>query len=1063
MLKHLFSAFACAILALRASAAPSPAATQAWVAKYVAERNGVVKWGVEVDGTNLEVEVRFTSEVRRALRVESSGDPRIPVGECFAYTAPGVYQNTTNEFCDAVCVERVAVGWCFPDGYSLAVATNGSSVTTNVVASKTNWLYRTAATFSAGSSRYRGFRSGGAFRCVDVADTNNAAEVVLVPHRQTAAERSATLAPRPSVSWLSLLVPSACAGWTPGHWEYTGNVKDDAENGCWLYEVRRHYYYYPQADAVESATLSVNGMPLELDVSGVVEQPPADSDYCDFSAPGGDLAADIANALVDGLVDQRGMDRDRAAAWCQRLLSAQSSAFEDLLRKFAALQSDLGNGAPAECPEYDDIVVPKSKEEETTDEAPDVPQPPALSQCSHPRCAPGSGCGNWTCADCGAKLPGPATHAWEDRNGHCARCGNSFGGIDCPASSGDRAMHYFGVAYGGTADGCRCKNGRIWSPHADPVKDEKWTSDEDRHWHVKRCKTCGWQGTVDEDAHAASPDAGWQDNENGTCSPHSVCSVCGYDMGAAGEPQPHSGSPTGSAVMVDDGYHALEYECSRCKTKFLGSPSAHTYALAAPPDSCENAGDVHAWDAPCDLAAFGCSKVARQTAPHGDWTDAGRWGSTATNHWRVEKCGRCDKERQGEASSHSWQWRLSTSKAQNDVMVCGDCGYSEIRPHVWHYADMVHWCANGSGHLMEAHSGGDPCSVCGYSASNVSQRSYCAGGCGCYSWWTEDSGGNVVAGPFESCAAGFANGSCQCGPCRDGHCNLCLCCHVYSFGLNKILSICDPDLDDGTALPVIRAYMQGITGVDMDDPVLNVGEGALEGAFAGFANLRTFKANYVTNIADMGCAGCFSNCPALSSVQFARLEHAGALAFNGAFVGCSALDAIDYPALKRADFRSFYRAFDSADMVATFPALQTVGDNAFQECGLTNLVLPSVTKVYSAAFYDVRGRISLPALRGNNVVSEFQGCFAALELPNLETVGRGMFLMYGGTALNLPAVTNMNSAVQAFDISSVSDLSLPSMTVDEVSAAQALCEEYPWFSLMRGCIIHCSDGDITVP
>ena len=146
MIKHAFNALACALLALHASAAPSPAATQAWVRKYVAEHAVAAKPAPVIEastvwrGTNVSLRISFSQRTNAALRVVSSGDPKMPAGVCFAKTAPNLYQNYTNANCDAITVARRIT--------SLSVSTNSTPWKTN-----RNWS--TYADFAVDGAHYR--------------------------------------------------------------------------------------------------------------------------------------------------------------------------------------------------------------------------------------------------------------------------------------------------------------------------------------------------------------------------------------------------------------------------------------------------------------------------------------------------------------------------------------------------------------------------------------------------------------------------------------------------------------------------------------------------------------------------------------------------------------------------------------------------------------------------------------------------------------------------------------------------------------------------------------------
>ena len=1059
MLKHLCSALACA-LAYASPAAPSPAATQAWVKNFLAQREAernVMRWSATIDGTNAEVELRFATEERRALRVSSSGDPRMPVGECFARTARGLYQNATNAFCDAVSIERVRVGWLFPDGYALAVATNGAAVTTNVVAATTNWLYRSAAAFSVGGSLYRGFRDGNAYRCVDVGDTNNTAEIDLVPHRQTAAERAATLTPRPSVSWLSILIPSANAGWTPGEWIATGNVVDDAANNQWLYEFERHYYFTPMSGGVDSLTVTINGVAAELPLSGFPELPPADSDYCEFSSgftPDFDFADTLYKALAQALEEYFGMTPELARRWADRLVDAQPDAVvAATLQKFKDAEADAASGAPEKCPETKEEAVPKPEEEPEEEEPAPPPQPPQ-PECQHLKCAPGSSCGHWVCACCGILLDGPSAHGeWENRDGHCARCPNSFKGVHCPAASEEKSDHHFSMG-DGDAMGCICANGRHW-PHDDMTPGAEWESDENDHWKTAKCKTCGFERKSEYEPHQSADDSPWTDNGDGTCSQTGVC-VCGYDMGVIAGPTPHSGELSGKVNKVDDSSHAYERECSRCSAKYNGDASPHTYALAQPPASCsEYDAAQHYYDAPCDFAASGCSMTQRTGQDHGGWLPVSdEYQFDSTNHWKVEKCERCPQTRNGAAQRHGdWQWFLSSSANVSDRKKCGTCGYEEIVPHNWAFNENFHYCTqDGQMHLYGAHGddGDGHCGTCGYDANREIVRVKCEH-CSCEASYQLDSQGNPDPSTASSnCSYGGVLGlaPCGCDACTAGQGKYCFCCSVYDMWSGKTFSICDPEITGDNN--VLKALV-GIHVIDGDDPVYYIGPNALEGVFGGFADLEEVRFNYVTNVGSEAFAHCFTNCPKLRSLGFQRLVCIGPRAFEDAFTGCTSLRNITFPTVSDVESHAFYDTVKGKTHHLTFPALVRVGVDAFSGAS---------------------GHISLPAARFDLDETAFAYSDADFDLPALENLGFMSFAGYSRGDLSLPSVTDItNRAWRTFEYASITNLSLAAVSTNDVwrvgmdppTLGGHPDDARPFWGLASGCVIHCSDGDVVVP
>lgn len=99
------------------------------------------------------------------------------------------------------------------------------------------------------------------------------------------------------------------------------------------------------------------------------------------------------------------------------------------------------------------------------------------------------------------------------------------------------------------------------------------------------------------------------------------------------------------------------------------------------------------------------------------------------------------------------------------------------------------------------------------------------------------------------------------------------------------------------------------------------------------------------------------------------------------------------------------------------PARTSVVDSAFQNCtGLTTVSFPTATSIGESAF---------------------KGC------PNL-------------TMANFPVATSIGN--NAFNsCTSLTDLTFSSMTVAEVTAGAS-----DW-AIPSGCVVHCKDGDYTVP
>ena len=98
------------------------------------------------------------------------------------------------------------------------------------------------------------------------------------------------------------------------------------------------------------------------------------------------------------------------------------------------------------------------------------------------------------------------------------------------------------------------------------------------------------------------------------------------------------------------------------------------------------------------------------------------------------------------------------------------------------------------------------------------------------------------------------------------------------------------------------------------------------------------------------------------------------------------------------------------------PARTSVGDNAFSNCpGLVTVFFPAATSVGKSAF---------------------ENCTSL-------------------TAANFPVATSIGAG--AFTGSGILDLTLSSMTVAEVTAGAST------WGIISLCVVHCKDGDYTVP
>lgn len=93
------------------------------------------------------------------------------------------------------------------------------------------------------------------------------------------------------------------------------------------------------------------------------------------------------------------------------------------------------------------------------------------------------------------------------------------------------------------------------------------------------------------------------------------------------------------------------------------------------------------------------------------------------------------------------------------------------------------------------------------------------------------------------------------------------------------------------------------------------------------------------------------------------------------------------------------------------------------------------------------------------VDSTFYGCYGAVTafFPAATSIGKSAFESCTNlTTANFPAVTSIGES--AFNgCTSLTDLTLSSMTVAEVTAGAST------WKVPSGCVVHCKDGDYTVP
>jgi hypothetical protein len=296
-----------------------------------------------------------------------------------------------------------------------------------------------------------------------------------------------------------------------------------------------------------------------------------------------------------------------------------------------------------------------------------------------------------------------------------------------------------------------------------------------------------------------------------------------------------------------------------------------------------------------------------------------------------------------------------------------------------------------------------------------------------------------------------------------GNYGLCLCCNLHRSA-GKRLSICEPRItkEHATVFQAIWGAIDVMASpkvVDGDDPVYEIGDEALRGAFEGWQQLETVKFNFVTNIMYYGCAQLCKDCPNLKSVQFSNLKRTESGAFMNAFQGCVKLQNVRFPNLCELGDCAFSGTFAGCTntIEITFPALTYIGP-------------PSGDSAFSGIS---AGTLTFPALTDIAVVAPFINCSAKLNLPNLQSIGDNAFYGYRGHTLSLPNVTELDFGAEVgltpfppFVKSEIKELEVPRMSMDYVRS-KFFYDNYHsasnYLGLSSGCIIKCEDGDIVVP
>jgi hypothetical protein len=236
------------------------------------------------------------------------------------------------------------------------------------------------------------------------------------------------------------------------------------------------------------------------------------------------------------------------------------------------------------------------------------------------------------------------------------------------------------------------------------------------------------------------------------------------------------------------------------------------------------------------------------------------------------------------------------------------------------------------------------------------------------------------------------------------------------YGNTKLEAI---DLPSATFIG--GSAFSGCTGLTTVD--LPKADGIGGSAFYECSNLTAVNLPEVTQL----WANAFQGCVRLGSVNVPRVENVGA----SAFAGCTALTEID------------------------LSLAQLIGNYAFQNTGLSEMILPKATSIGNYAF---SGCASLAAVDLPLVTSVGNRAFAgtgltAIDLPKAASIGNNAFnaglvtanlpeatYIYGSafsgctslTTVNLPALTGIGSSA-FYGCTSLAEIDLPLLTSVEPS------------------------------
>lgn len=1073
-IKIIASAMLMALVSLSSSTAFSatPAATQWWVRNYVATnpsstvpipntQRDITVSTIE-DGVSVEITLKMDDSNNLALVVMESEEPALQKGLKFVDDGAGNFINMTNSVCSTIVGERILYAYRYSDDRRYEYATNGTSVTTQIVASVTNKVYKMRYSFSVGGTRYAGVkRDGGMFWCTTLGEGPRR-DVKFAVTRISDREASILKTPvKAEVSILDLIfglfAPSAYAVWDLSMSEpIRAEYLDYSDNEYNYYGYEQHYEWRGPENSWKIKEIVIKmrrggqefSYPIDIDLE--VFQLGDGVDYCDYKPfiSGADklvasIFLDVEN-YIKGLPDMSASDKDYLV---RRINEQQDDVLSQILQRFNEIVAEIGTPS-GECPQKSYEKEKKEQETEPPEEEP-IPDP----KCKHEKCAEGSYCGYWRCAFCSKVFTsdeGAPMHHKEplvDNGETCAYCGNKFRGATCSYISKDWRDHHYGKR-NGDAQSCICDNGGFRygggrGEHigpCDPGKD--WHSDDTGHWKFYTCRHCTHVRNIEDgDIKPHIPKDGEASPSPEGCLFGTVCSVCEYPMT---EPTLHPHEPivdTNESGLTwdDDGHYSLlSYKCGVCGQPGIDGSETPVgpHDFISDGNGFHDLGDgTHAEYLICSSSTNRggfCGIEGHMSEPEAhtqgqpSLVDVGERGHYET--WICTATG-CGYTFIGPTNSHEWVYALSSSAEAKDIRKCA-CGRREELNHNFSYNDTIHFCTqNGQMHLYGFHQFGDGniCAVCGYDKSGPPDYEYetwtAYSDCGhCYRVYQHSRpigsstwGPTTVASTHCDYDWDESDDTCGCPACKAGYSRICYCEHG-STTPGKVPNG-NESMTGGMISILKQMWGADFTTLDGDDPVYDIQAGALKDAFSGYANLEIVKFNYVTNVGIKGCSYAFANCDRLTNVQFSALKSVSANGFESAFEGCTSLSSIDFPNLEVVGDSGFSGAFTGCSSLTNvaFGSLKSAGQLCFN-AAFTNAIIEridfsSLTNIRESSFS--YAGLNVRSIDFSNVRSvEHQGLFTAfnslIEVLSLPRCVRVEAYAFTGnstlTSIDLPSI-----------------------------------------------------------